>query len=91
FYSTSAILTADTKLGLSEGGAFTTGVTTGKPLTFTGPKRVGENEGFEPGEDEGPDLPGEPYPIGDGVWAMLLMAAGYLIYRVRTRKREVMI
>ena len=28
-------------------------------------------------------------PIGDGVWAMLLMAAGYLLYRVRTRKREV--
>ena len=86
FYSTSAILTADTKLGLSEGGAFTTGVTTGKPLTFTGPKRVGENEGFED-EDE-PSSPGEPNPIGDGVWAMLLMAAGYLIYRVRTRKRE---
>ncbi len=28
-------------------------------------------------------------PLGDGVWALLLMAAGYLIYRVRTRKREV--
>ena len=89
FYSTSAILTADTKLGLSEGGAFTTGVTTGKPLTFTGPRRVGEGDDFE--DEDDPALPGEPNPIGDGVWAMLLMAAGYLIYRVRTRKREGMI
>ena len=86
FHSTSAILTADTKLGLSEGGAFTTGISTGKPLTFIGPKRVGENDGFE--DEKEPASPGEPNPIGDGVWAMLLMAAGYLIYRVRTRKRE---
>ena len=89
FYSTSAILTTDTKLGLSEGGAFTTGISTGKPLTFTGPKRVGEDEEFE--DEKEPASPGEPNPIGDGVWAMLLMAAGYLIYRVQTRKREVMI
>ena len=87
FHSTSAILTADTKLGLSEGGAFTTGISTGNPITFTGPKRVDENgDGFE--DEDDPELPGEPNPIGDGVWAMLLMAAGYLIYRVRTRKRE---
>ena len=86
FYSTSAILTADTKLGLSEGGAFTTGISTGKPLSFTGPRRaLGDGD-----EEEGGDVdkPGQPSPIGDGVWAMLLMAAGYLIYRVRTRKRE---
>ena len=88
FHSTSAILMADTQLGLAEGGAFTTGISTGKPLSFTGPKRVGENEGFE--DEEEPDPMKEPFPIGDGVWAMLLMAAGYLIYRVRTRKREVM-
>ena len=88
FHSTSAILMADTQLGLAEGGAFTTGISTGKPLSFTGPKRVGENEGFEDEEEE-PDPMKEPFPIGDGVWAMLLMAAGYLIYRVRTRKREV--
>ena len=38
----------------------------------------------------GPPTPGgDPTPVGDGVWALLLMAAGYLIYRVRTRKREV--
>ena len=31
---------------------------------------------------------GEDMPVGDGMWVLLLMAAGYLIYRVRTRKRE---
>ena len=90
FHSTSAILMADTQLGLAEGGAFTTGISTGKPLSFTGPRRVGEDEGFEEEDEKEPASPGEPFPIGDGVWALLLMAAGYLIYRVRTRKREVM-
>ena len=89
FHSTSAILMADTQLGLSEGGAFTTGISTGKPLSFTGPRRVGEDDGFEDEGEESGNLPGEPFPIGDGLWAMLLMAAGYLIYCVRTRRREV--
>ena len=84
FHSTSAILTADTKLGLSEGGAFTTGISTGKPLSFTGPRRAADEGDTPPADPEGP----MENPIGDGVWAMLLMAAGYLIYRVRTRKRE---
>ena len=90
FHSTSAILMADTQLGLAEGGAFTTGISTGKPLSFTGPRRVGEDDGFEDEGEESGNLPGEPFPIGDGVWALLLMAAGYLIYRVHTRRREVM-
>ena len=89
FHSTSAILMADTQLGLAEGGAFTAGVNTGNPVTVTGPRRVGEDDGFEDEGDDPGNLPGEPFPIGDGLWALLLMAAGYLIYRVRTRKREV--
>ena len=89
FQSTSAMLTTDTKLGMSEDGAFTTGISTGKPLSFTGPHRA-PDEGAGDG-DTPPADPQGPYenPIGDGVWAMLLMAAGYLLYRVRTRKREV--
>ena len=89
FYSTSAILMADTQLGLAEGGAFTAGVNTGNPVTVTGPRRVGEDDGFEDEGDDPGNLPGEPFPIGDGMWVLLLMAAGYLIYRVRTRRREV--
>ena len=90
FHSTSAILMADTQLGLAEGGAFTAGVNTGNPVTVTGPRRVGEDDGFEDEGDDPGNLPGEPFPIGDGVWALLLMAAGYLIYRVHTRRREVL-
>ena len=85
FYSTSAMLTTDTKLGLSEGGVFTSGINTGLPVetAFSGPRRVSDDD--SPGTE-----PGQENPIGDGVWALLLMAAGYLIYRVRTRRREVM-
>ena len=82
FYSTSAILAADVKMGLAEGGAFSSGVSTGDPVgsQSSGPRRE------RPGDWTGP----MENPIGDGVWAMLLMAAGYLIYRVRTRRREAM-
>ena len=85
FHSTSAILMADTQLGLAEGGAFTSGINTGLPVetAFSGPRRVSDDD--SPGTE-----PGQENPIGDGVWAMLVMAAGYLIYRVRIRRREVM-
>ena len=81
FRSTSTLLPADTKLGLSEGGAFSSSVSTGDPVgsQSSGPRRE------RPGDWTGP----MENPIGDGVWALLLMAAGYLIYRVRTRRREV--
>lgn len=94
FRSTSAMLTEDTKLGLSE-GAFSSGVSTGEPINTksSGPRRATMDDdpfgGETIGGTENPQQPGTP--LGDGVWAMLLMAAGYLIYRVRTRKREVMI
>ena len=93
FYSTSAILMADTQLGLAEGGAFTTGISTGNPLSFTGPRRAKMEDpdpwgGGSIGDVDKPLEPGTP--IGDGLWVMMLMAGGYLIYRVRTRKREAM-
>ena len=92
FHSTSAILMADTQLGLAEGGAFTAGVNTGNPVTTTGPRRATMEDdpfgGETIGGTENPQQPGTP--VGDGLWALLLMAAGYLIYRVRTRRREVM-
>lgn len=82
FTSTSSMLNQDKNLGLAEGGAFTTGISTGAPLTITRPRRVGENDGFED-EPEGPELPGEPNPIGDGVLALLFLAGGYVVYRRR--------
>ena len=92
FHTTSAILVADSSLGLSEGGAFTTGVSTGNPVTTTGPRRATMEDdpfgGETIGGTENPQQPGTP--VGDGLWVLLLMAAGYLIYRVRTRRREAM-
>lgn len=91
FHSTSAILAADVKLGLADGGAFTTGVSTGIPVKTSGSRRATMDDdpfGGETIEDTGnPQEPGTP--IGDGMWALMLMAGGYLIYRVRTRRREV--
>ena len=88
FHSTSAILMADTQLGLAEGGAFASGINTGLPVetAFSGPRRAADGDDTPPADPEGP----MENPIGDGVWAMLLMEAGYLIYRVRTRRREEM-
>ena len=85
FNSTSSMLTQDTNLGLAEGGAFTTGISTGAPLTITRPRRAPE-EGDTPPED--PEGPMEE-PIGDGVWVLMLLAAGYVIYRMHAmRGRE---
>lgn len=49
------------------------------------PRRAGEDDGFE---DETPDEQDEPFPIGDAVWPLALLACAYLIIRVvRARKR----
>ena len=50
------------------------------------PRRVGENEGTE--DEEDPDNPGEPFPIGDVTWPFMLLTCVYVLIRyVRTRKR----
>lgn len=52
-----------------------------------GPRRAGENEGTE--DEEDPDNPGEPFPIGDAMWPMMMLALAYAIYKVsRMRRRE---
>ena len=49
------------------------------------PRRIGENDGFE--DEEDPDKPGEPFPLGDAALPLALMACAYLILRA-TRKRK---
>ena len=49
-------------------------------------RRAGEDEGWE--DDPDPDNPGEPFPIGDAAWPLMLLALAYLIMRV-VRKRSV--
>lgn len=64
--------------------AATDGVTTTQSSSpaKVGPRRVGENEGFE--DEEDPDNPGEPFPIGDAMLPLVLLAlayAGFVIIR----------
>ena len=95
FRSTSSLSYSGSTLPkAAQSGVMITGNAPGEEhpvYTSSGPRRIG-GSGSETGgnEAEENDDPQET-PIGDGVWAMLLMAAGYLIYRVRSRKREVMI
>lgn len=65
-----------------------TGVVTTSEQAYT-PKgrirKVGESDGFE--DEEGPDKPGEPFPIGDAGWPLMLLAIGYAIYSFARKRR----
>ena len=91
FYSTSPLPASGT--GLPQAAVSGTTFAGEAPAAYAPgrPRRdVGGGDGFEDEGEESGNLPGEPAPIGDGMWVMMLMAVGYLIYRVRTRRREVM-
>jgi len=38
-------------------------------------------------DDEDPDNPAEPFPVGDAAWPLMLLALAYAIYKVRRRIR----
>ena len=40
-------------------------------------------------DDPDPEDPEEPFPLGDGMWVMLLLAFGYCAYVTRNRVRAV--
>ncbi len=72
-------------------GTYVTGTTIGtySPANASGPKRAKMNDDDDDGwedEDE-PDKPGEPFPLGDAVWLLLALAAAYALLRVYKRKR----
>lgn len=64
-------------------GTYTTGTTPGtySPASFSGSKRAtmddNDDDGWED-EDE-PDKPGEPFPIGDAAWPLMLLALAFAI------------
>ncbi len=73
-------------------GTYVTGTTVG---TYS-PTRVHpghirkEDKNGDGWEDEDdPDNPGEPNPIGDVFWPLLALAAAYAVLRVYRRKRRV--
>ena len=85
--STSVMMTSGSTLPQAAvTGAYVTGST---PETYSitkpgRPRRGGENDGFE--DEDDPENPGEPFPIGDAGWPLALCACAYLIWRA-TRKR----
>ena len=91
FYTTkSTLMSSGSALPIAARNGFINGSSDEDASSYYGPRRIGgSGSGTGGNEAEENDDPQET-PIGDGVWALLLMAAGYLIYRVRTRKREVM-
>lgn len=91
FHTTSTMLYADDSSGMGS-TAFSTGVSTGKPLSVSlRPRRVGENDGFDEADtDENePELPGNPFPVGEGTWFLLLLAAAYGALRLRKLRSAV--
>ncbi len=92
-YTTSTLMESGSSLPMAARNGVTIGASTPNDDTPAyAPGRGGLRRdvgGGTPAEDDDPDAPNEPYPVGDGMWVLLLMATGYLIYRVRTRRREV--
>lgn len=87
FHTTSTMLYAENGTGLGS-TAFSTGVSTGKPLFVSSrPRRIGEDEGFDEKDSDSnePELPGNPFPVGEGTWFLLLLAAAYAGYMFRRR------
>ena len=91
FYTTtSTLMSSGSALPIAARNGFINGSSDEDASSYYGPRRIGgSGSGTGGNEAEENDDPQET-PIGDGVWVMMLMAAGYLIYRVRTRRREVM-
>ncbi len=72
-------------------GIYVTGTTVG---TYSPAKihpgnirRAGEDEGTE--DEEDPDNPGEPFPIGDAVWPLMCLALAYGVYLKGRKKKEI--
>ena len=77
------------------GSALPQAAVTGAVTTYStnraakvGPRRAGENDGFEDeGDEPSTGNPGEPNPLGDAMWPLALLACVYVLFRVRMRKR----
>ena len=55
------------------------------------PRRIGEDEGFDEhdSDENEPELPGNPFPVGEGTWVLLLLAAAYGALRLRKLRSAV--
>lgn len=85
FHTTSTMLYADDSSGMGS-TAFSTGVSTGKPLFLSiKPRKDIGGGGATEDEDTPPEDPEDPFPVGEGTWFLLLLAAAYASYIFRRR------
>ncbi len=96
FHSTSSMVTSGSTLPqAAQSGAYTTYDYGYSPSRVNKPgirREDLDGDGIDDGttEDEKePDSPGEPFPIGEGMWALALLAMVYGVLRVYRRKRSV--
>ena len=80
---------------VSSGSSLPQAAVTGTTTTYDVPantrlgqiRRVGEDDGFDDDDDD-PENPANPFPIGDGLWAMMLLACAYLGMRVFLKRKR---
>ncbi|MBO6074873.1 MAG: hypothetical protein J6P74_07065 [Paludibacteraceae bacterium] len=84
-YTTATLMESGSSLPMAAKNGLTIGANTPDDNSSLSlmprPRRVGEDGGFEDEGEDSEDLPGEPNPVGDGVWVLLILAAGYAWYR----------
>lgn len=93
FHSTSIMVNSGSQLPLAAvSGSSTAGNSPAAYApTYSRPRRIGEDEGFDENDtDENePDMPGNPFPVGEGTWFLLLLAAAYGALRLRKLRSAV--
>ena len=93
FRSTSAMASCGSQLPLAAvSGTSTAAYTPAAYAPYVSrPRRIGEDEGFDENDsDENePELPGNPFPVGEGTWVLLLLAAAYGVLRLRMLRSAV--
>lgn len=84
-----------TSIMAPSGSALPQAAMTGAVTTYStnraakvGPRRAGENDGFEDeGDEPSTGNPGEPNPLGDAMWPLMLLALIYTSVRTFRRRR----
>ena len=77
---------------VSSGSTLPQAAVTGTTTTYDTGGRLGNVRrdvgGGGTTEDEDPDEQDEPFPLGDGLWAMMLLACAYLGMRVFLKRKR---
>lgn len=85
---------SSTSTMMSSGSTLPQAAVTGTSTTYDNGGRPGKirrdvGGGGTTEDDENPDLPVEPNPIGDGLWALMVLAGAFAFVRVFLRRKFV--